>query len=76
MDRVDHETKVSIGLIIVLIGAAITFGIMRQKVDDQGKDIVEIKEDVKTISYQVQGIEELKMLLRDKYASVSCDLAK
>lgn len=75
-----HDTKVSIALMLVMIGAACTFVIMREKVNTQGQviavqgqkidvmkeDISTIKSDLKTISYQLQGIDELKFLLRDK----------
>lgn len=76
------QTKISIAFVLVLVTAASTFGIMHQKVENQGEkinemqetmqkmneDTVEIKSELKTISYQLQGIQELKVLLRDKYA--------
>ncbi len=72
--KFDQQTVFSWAVVATLIGAAVTFGIMHQKVETQAKDIHEIKEDIKNISYQVQGVEELKMLIRDKYARASCEV--
>lgn len=33
MKQLDHQTKLSAGLVITLLGAAISFGVMYQKVE-------------------------------------------
>ncbi|MDL1870608.1 hypothetical protein FBR05_00190 [Deltaproteobacteria bacterium PRO3] len=33
MKQLDHQTRLSLGLVITLIGAAISFGVMYQKVE-------------------------------------------
>jgi hypothetical protein len=47
--KINRNTTVELGLVITLIAAACTFGVMWNKVDNVEKDISEIKQDVKAV---------------------------
>ncbi len=47
--KIDSSTTIGIGLVITLVGAGITFGMMKERVATVARDVTEIKADVKEL---------------------------
>lgn len=53
---ISQTSAVSIGLVITLIGAALSFGIVYNKVDTLGSEVSEARKDIKELTASVNQI--------------------
>lgn len=59
MNDISSKTAISIGLVVTLIGAAIGFGILYQKVLNLETQVQEIKMDIKEVSQNVSALRDM-----------------
>ena len=67
MTRLSSNSYIGVGLVITLIGAAVTFGVMWNKVDSVAANVEDVKIDLRDVKIQVSA---LKDLLIQKLASL------